>query len=550
MHLPGGAGNFLVQPVRHTSLHQDYYYNTWLHVAPSVIDQPPTPDCPNSGLCFDRCPFRVPPARPPCDGDPSPAHCYPVPDDHEVFAVSTTLRDPVNGLEAAYTGGNHSTRSCRRRLQVETIEPPPLVASTFTYIDACSAAGLNPATVLASCDAGIKDAGCDTTRAEMAENCAYDYCATGDNSFINAYKDICAIDANEKLLLLRPLPSPPPPPKTYRPIQPLWGGQCAIPGQSVSSYCCSYTEPTLNTQQDCENKCNADAKCVAYSWKISYTDCQVYDAAGLPDLDAVVGSRSLSPPQGHWDASCYVVLPPPPPSSAVLTLTASGSVSDFTESDRSSLQQKVANVAGVDKSLVKINVTASSVLITATIAVPASMTADQVKTSLSSSLGTADAASIALGITVEAVPNIIIKGPPPSPPPSILSVSCAALDDRTTCTKEDSKTVHRRCSPSAKTGWGGVDHKKCAKLCKNMDERLSAKCKQACCVTPPPSPPPSPESCDDPSFTLPACVAGVKPTADHPGSTKKDKFCVSNTLVTCAVSCGTCSPPPPPSPEA
>ena len=222
----------------------------------------------------------------------------------------------------------------------------------------------------------------------------------------------------------------------------------------------------------------------------------------------------------------------------------------YTESDRSSLQQKVANVAGVDKSLVKINVTASSVLITATIAVPASMTADQVKTSLSSSLGTADAASIALGITVEAVPNIIIKGPPPSPPPSILSVSCAALDDRTTCTKEDSKTVHRRCSPSAKTGWGGVDHKKCAKLCKNMDERLSAKCKQACCVTPPPSPPPSPESCDDPSFTLPACVAGVKPTADHPGSTKKDKFCVSNTLVTCAVSCGTCSPPPPPSPEA
>ena len=72
--------------------------------------------------------------------------------------------------------------------------------------------------------------------------------------------------------------------------------------------------------------------------------------------------------------------------------------------------------------------------------------------------------------------------PLPSPPPSILSVSCAALDDPTTCTTEDSKTVQRRCSPSAKPGWGGVGHKKCAKLCKNTDERLSAKCKQACCV--------------------------------------------------------------------
>ena len=176
--------------------------------------------------------------------------------------------------------------------------------------------------------------------------------------------------------------SPPPPPKTYRLIQPLWGGQCAIPGVSdgSSSYCCTHSLPTLLTQQDCENKCNADANCVAYSWKISYNHCQVYDATGLPDLDAVVGARSLSPPQGHSDANCYVVVPP----------TA--------------------------------------------------------------------------------------------------SVSCAALDDPTTCTKQDSKKVHRRCSPSAKPGWGGVGHKKCAKLCKNTDERLSAKCKQACCVTPPPSP--------------------------------------------------------------
>ena len=93
----------------------------------------------------------------------------------------------------------------------------------------------------------------------------------------------------------------------------------------------------------------------------------------------------------------------------VLTLTASGSVSDYTDSVKSSLQQKIADLAGVHKSLVTIRVTAASVIITATIAVPAATTADQVQTSLSSSLGTADAASTALGVTVEKVPTITVK---------------------------------------------------------------------------------------------------------------------------------------------
>ena len=72
------------------------------------------------------------------------------------------------------------------------------------------------------------------------------------------------------------------------------------------------------------------------------------------------------------------------------------------------MQQKVATAAGVDKSLVTIQVTAASVRITATIAVPISKTADEVKASLSSSLGTAAAASTALGITVEEMPTITI----------------------------------------------------------------------------------------------------------------------------------------------
>jgi len=102
----------------------------------------------------------------------------------------------------------------------------------------------------------------------------------------------------------------------------------------------------------------------------------------------------------------------------VLTLTASGSVSDYTDSDKSSLQQKVANAAGVDESFVTIRVTAASVLITATIAVPASMTPDAVQASLSSTLGTAADASAALDITVEEAPTVALVEPPP-PRPSL-----------------------------------------------------------------------------------------------------------------------------------
>ena len=93
----------------------------------------------------------------------------------------------------------------------------------------------------------------------------------------------------------------------------------------------------------------------------------------------------------------------------MLTLTASGSVSDY--SDTSSLQQNVATSAGVDKSLVTISVAAASVIITATIAVPASTTAAALQTSLSSKLATAATASAALGVTVEAVPTVAIASP-------------------------------------------------------------------------------------------------------------------------------------------
>ena len=116
--------------------------------------------------------------------------------------------------------------------------------------------------------------------------------------------------------------------------------------------------------------------------------------------------------------------PPPPPSptttttpapmnankTIVLTLTASGSVSDY--SDTTALRRSIAASAGVAPSSTVITVAPASVIITATITVPAS-TADAAKTALSSILGTAAAASAALGIDVESVPTVTISSSAP-----------------------------------------------------------------------------------------------------------------------------------------
>ena len=99
----------------------------------------------------------------------------------------------------------------------------------------------------------------------------------------------------------------------------------------------------------------------------------------------------------------------------MLTLTARGSVGDY--SDTLSLQQSVADAAGVDVWFVTIRVVAASVLITATIAVPAATTASAVQSSLLSTLGiTVESASAALGVTVESSPTVAIALPPSAPP--------------------------------------------------------------------------------------------------------------------------------------
>ena len=137
----------------------------------------------------------------------------------------------------------------------------------------------------------------------------------------------------------------------------------------------------------------------------------------------------LLPPPGPPPSPLPLPPPSPPPSTetVLLTLEASGSVSDY--SDTSSLQQAVATAAGVDKSLVTIEVAAASVIITATIAVPASTTAAVVQTSLASTLGTAAAASTALGVALEAVPTILIASPPPPSPPAPPSLPSPSVGD-------------------------------------------------------------------------------------------------------------------------
>ena len=102
-------------------------------------------------------------------------------------------------------------------------------------------------------------------------------------------------------------------------------------------------------------------------------------------------------------------------------MTASGSVSDYSDNDKSSLQQKIAAAAGVDKPLVTIRVAAGSVIITARIAVLAATPATAVQALLLSTLSTTDKTSKALGITVEGVPTMTIESSPPplaSPEPS------------------------------------------------------------------------------------------------------------------------------------
>jgi hypothetical protein len=145
-------------------------------------------------------------------------------------------------------------------------------------------------------------------------------------------------------------------------------------------------------------------------------DDGVVEAVHLSSAD--VGILKREDTDGSVPLECTYTPPAPPPpvivkkespswagATVVLKLTASGSVSDY--SNLKPLTEKIATAAGLGSSLVSISVAAASVIITATINVPAALTAASVQTLLSSKLGTAATASAALGITVESDPTMI-----------------------------------------------------------------------------------------------------------------------------------------------
>ena len=68
-------------------------------------------------------------------------------------------------------------------------------------------------------------------------------------------------------------------------------------------------------------------------------------------------------------------------------------------------------VAGVDSSAVEVTITAASVRITATIAVPGTTTATAMTTSLKAELATAELATAALGFTVESLASKVVRDP-------------------------------------------------------------------------------------------------------------------------------------------
>ena len=66
----------------------------------------------------------------------------------------------------------------------------------------------------------------------------------------------------------------------------------------------SYGDPRYNTEEDCRKLCDSKPVCAAYSFKQSYTDCQVYESWTLSASD-IVGVRERTTTIGHWDATCY-----------------------------------------------------------------------------------------------------------------------------------------------------------------------------------------------------------------------------------------------------
>ena len=206
-----------------------------------------------------------------------------------------------------------------------------------------------------------------------------------------------------------PSPSPPPPPSPSPPPpspSPPTITTSASPPEPPPPAICYETSPgTATTCTLYSSSTRNGVTTVTCSPIGCRSTCPGYVAAGTQQE---VPCPSPSPPT--TTTTPMPTTTPTPTTSAtktiVLTLTASGTVSDY--SDTTALRRSLATSAGVDPSSIVIEVAAASVIITATITVPASSAAS-VQNSLSSRLGTAAAASAALDITVESDPTVTIS---------------------------------------------------------------------------------------------------------------------------------------------
>ena len=143
---------------------------------------------------------------------------------------------------------------------------------------------------------------------------------------------------------------------------------------------------------------------------------EVDDLTGSPvTANSVIGLGPSRPSPPTPPASPSPPSPSPPPKA-----TVGGRNSRRLDSDGT-------------KSLVTILVAAANVRITATISMPASMTVDTIMSALTTTFGTAAAASTALGIKVESDPTIAIESPTPTieptsdDSPSIVTMSSRVL---------------------------------------------------------------------------------------------------------------------------
>lgn len=144
----------------------------------------------------------------------------------------------------------------------------------------------------------------------------------------------------------------------------------------------------------------------------------------------------------HSAAVCnYFVAPPPATSpsvprgaptttAVVIEIIASGSVSDYTEEDKSNIAQAYASAAGVPVEDITVEIRPASVVISTTIKTADEAAATQVQNTVSAALGnSADSAAsflnTATGLNVQVLSTPVVESKvvvlvgPPSPPPAV-----------------------------------------------------------------------------------------------------------------------------------